>query len=450
MACRKNLSVILQTTINGRTTVIAAIGEVGGWMMNELQLAEKLGWTPAKAEAEITAVREKFAELITREGAVEIIARQNGVEVAKPQASVAYMPLAECVALAESGQASFAARVWHVYAPKWFARKTEQGERRGRVCNVEVNDGTKARLVLWNRDVDIVEGGILERNDVVLVRNASVKKGQNGAELQSTLTTRISVVKRKDAGEYAKLLLNPVEPIAITELKASEPADVYGRVMDVTVASEFTRQDGNMGLRCAATLSDGGASVRAVAWDDNAKALEKCRVGDAVKIEGGFVKPREGGVELHCNWQARIIRNPQGHSLKERVEMLKDNYPKITLAEAAEGREALVTAKLLEIKGASVSRKCIACSEKLAQGAACKCGGQQVKETLVLRTVIDDGTANLQCTLFDKEALEMLELSELTVGAQAAVDIKRDYLLGKETLMLLRFRNNQYGELEAV
>ena len=73
-----------------------------------------------------------------------------------------------------------------------------------------------------------------------------------------------------------------------------------------------------------------------------------------------------------------------------------------------------------------------------------------MKETLVLRTVIDDGTANLQCTLFDKEALEMLELSELTVGAQAAVDIKRDYLLGKETLMLLRFRNNQYGELEAV
>lgn len=420
--------------------------------MHAQQAAATLGWSSAKLEVEVKAVQDRFAGLITREGAVEIVLRQNGVQPQKQVVKTNYEKLSDCLSLPDGSQASFAARAWSVFSPRTFVRVIEgKGERRGKVCNIEVADGTgNARLVLWNRDVDLVEKGVIERNDVVLVRNSLVKKNAF-TEFHSGLSTRINVVKKNDAAEYEKLPANPLSPTKLSSLQAGTQADVFCRLMSVGKPTEFSRERNGkkeLGLRCEATVSDGETTMRVVGWDENAKTLSSCKVGEALKIEGAQVKER-GGVELQCNWQTRIIRNAKNHSLKERAEILKSAYQKIVLSEALENVVAVVTAKMVELKSANLFYKCSSCGNRLQEGQ-CSCGGKEKNALLVLRATIDDGTANIACVFFDAEALEALEVSELTLDAQSVLDIKRDYLLGKELVLLLRFQKNKFGELEAV
>ena len=403
--------------------------------MEELLLDK--GWTPAKLETEIRSTQEKFAGLLTREGAMELVCRGNRISVPRQTKKYDYLSLAEAARLPEGATASFVARVKHVYAPKSFVTKNERGERRGRVCNLAVSDASgEGLLVLWNKDVDLVQYGDLERNDLVRVGNALVKRR---GEYTSTLTTRIEPAKQGGDADDAGVPLNPVRLIKLSEAKPGEEGfDCYCRVLSVSPLREFSRQKNGVetqGFVCDAFVSDGSASCRLVGWDDNAKTVTRLKVGEAVKIEGGSAKQgqRGGGLELHAGWNCRIVRNAKRHELPQREEIWRQMYSEKPLEELPLDTPCIVTARLDELL------ECRAIDKTTAAGKA--------RTLILLKTVLDDGTAKLPCAFFDAEALEVLGLTELTVEPQAALDIKKEYLIGNQVTAVVTLKEG-YGRKE--
>lgn len=422
-------------------------------MAEELQqlILEKTSWDEQKLESEVIVQQERFAGLLTREGALEIIARETGVKPLEEQGP-AFVDLSAC--RNRQGKAvNVRARVWHVFAPKKFVKKTEKGERVGKVCNLLIRDaGGEAALVLWGGDVALVEKGEVERNDVLEVKGAFVKS-TNPLELHSSLLTKISVAD----GEFPELPRNEKPALEISALtQGTADADFYGRVLRIGQAQEFVRiaKSGlqEKGVLCDATLSDGRAAIRCVAWDENARVLERAGAGDAVKIESAYVKKnaRSGEAEAQVGWQGRVVLSPKNHSLADAQSIWQSFYAKKLLNELAEGEQALVTAKVIELRGASVVSKCGDCGQKTEAVPCPACGGQRLRSLLVVRTRLDDGFANITCTFFDREALALLGLKKLDVAPDTALELKRDYLLASEVSVVLQARKSEYtGELEA-
>lgn len=321
------------------------------------------------------------------------------------------------------------------------------------MCNVLVKDATgEATLVLWGGDVALVEKGEVERNDVLEVRGAFVKS-TNPLELHSSLLTKTRVAE----GEFPQLPRNEKTALGISALAPGiADADFYGRVLRIGQAQEFVRiaKTGlqEKGVLCDATLSDGRASIRCVAWDENARVLERAVPGDAVKIESAYVKKnaRTGEAEAQVGWQGRVVLSPKSHALADAQSIWQALYAKKFLNELAEGEQALVTAKVIELRSASVVSKCGDCGQKTDAVPCPACGGQRLRSLLVVRTRLDDGFANIACTFFDREALALLGLKKLDVAPETALELKRDYLLATEISVVLQPRKSEYsGELEA-
>ncbi|MBI3588549.1 hypothetical protein HY995_05720 [Candidatus Micrarchaeota archaeon] len=411
----------------------------------------KQGWSREKLETAVAEQQEKFAGLLTRQGALEIIARTGGAQLPEQPKEIAYTPLAKAGGMAGSS-INAVARVWHAFAPKRFSKRDESGkERSGRVCNVFVKDGTgDATLVLWNNDVSLVEKGVIERNDCLELRGVAVKNG-NSVELHSGLYSRIS---HADSQRAASLPKNEIKTTALSAITSSSAdVDTYGRIASVGKASEFTRVKKTgaqeKGYVCSGALTDGKCTLRIVGWDENARVLEKLKIGDAVKIESGYAKPgqREGEMELHAGWQGRIVPNPKGHGLESSEKMLSGRYPRRMLSEIADGEEALLIATVAGLPSARKMKKCTLCKAKAGDSdSECPVCKSPLRELLIVRAVLDDGTKSAYCTFFDKQALDLLELGEMSMDASTALEIKRGYLVGKPVKIVAVSRKNPLRE----
>jgi replication factor A1 len=73
------------------------------------------------------------------------------------------------------------ARVKNIESVRTFSRKSGGT---GEVANIEISDGSgTCRLVLWDRDVELVKSGRLKKNEVIRILNGLVKQGRYDTEI---------------------------------------------------------------------------------------------------------------------------------------------------------------------------------------------------------------------------------------------------------------------------
>ncbi|MFA5246701.1 MAG: hypothetical protein WC408_02290, partial [Candidatus Micrarchaeia archaeon] len=333
------------------------------------ELIKSIAIAKAISEDQVKAlVKDKqaeFSDLLTEKGAAQLLAQEAGVDAASDsndEDASAVIPLADA-----AEQADVFVGVVSVFSPKGF----ERNGRKGRVCNVQITDGkTKASLVLWNRDVDLVEYGKIERNDFLLIRNAQVKSTEP-LELQSSMLTKV-IVKKPDeittelSPLAAGILPNTTVPVRkISELKDTEPEfDLYGRVLRVDEEKEFVYKDGRKGRVAKLLIADGSATCRVVLWDKNADVAQRAKVGDALKIEGGYAKKafNSEAFEINVGWKGHIFLHPKKHPLGEKEDVLSAMYKELPLSSAAEGDEFISWGTITGIDSAAVVKKCKACN----------------------------------------------------------------------------------------
>lgn len=161
-------------------------------------------------------------------------------------------------------------KVMRIYEVREFTR--DDGST-GRVVNLLVADETgRARLVLWNEDVSLVEEGNIGVGDVLKVVKGYVKVRMNEPEIH--------------VGRFGKVVLNPegAESLAslpeekivrreMRELRAGDRAEIRGAIVDVAEEVRVFDRKSGKGVVFNVVIDDGSANMRAAFYDKLAEAL---------------------------------------------------------------------------------------------------------------------------------------------------------------------------------
>ncbi|MDS0219909.1 single-stranded DNA binding protein [Haloarcula sp. S1AR25-5A] len=193
-------------------------------------------------------------------------------------------------------EVKFLAKVMAVGDLKTFERDEEDED--GRVINVEAADESgSVRLAFWDGQAVDIDDGKLEVGDVLRVKGRP-KDGYNGLEVS---------VDKAEPDEDATIDVEPGAGSAIDSLTMGQSdVSLRGLVLDTDTIRTFDRDDGSEGRVSNLTLGDETGRIRVTLWDDRADRAEELDAGAAVEIVDGYVRERDGSLELHVGDQGAV------------------------------------------------------------------------------------------------------------------------------------------------
>jgi len=377
--------------------------------------------------------QEEFSGLINEAAAAYSIAKEFGIEI-ESEVERSYLKIADLTLGMQD--VNLKARVVRVFAPKEF----EKEGKRGRVCNLLIRDASgDANLILWNKDVDLIEKGIVEKGDEVEVLDAYVKGDAENKEIQLGI-----------GGQIIKTGVLEHKITKIGEIKNEmRDIDVVAMVIDVGAINVFERENKH-GEVSSILIGDESGKLRLILWDSNAGLVKKVKPGDTLKVENAYSKKVTLGIELHANWRSRVIVNPKNIQ-PPKVEYKK--IPRVEIKKLLENVECEISGKikrLIDARGYEVCKKC----EGLFISGVCKrCGNKEAKIRYVLSAFIEDGTGGVNAAFFDKNALKLLGIKEIAkdIEVKTIFDLKRNEVIGKELVLSGRaLMNKNLNKLEFI
>jgi len=300
-------------------------------MMSFEQIVEKIVGASDLSSDEIIdrvkKVREKY-ELLTPEGAARIVAKELGVEIGSKEVVVRPLKIEDLAP--GMSRVDLVARVVRIHPLREFQYSSGRGGKRGSLL---LQDKTGyIRMTLWDNQAEILEGGHIQKGDVVRVKNGYVVKGiDNRPELR--LGSRGNIELNPEDPRTDELPPFSGRPTKISELKTEQrEVDVMGRVVGLSEVRTFERPGGGIGRVATLTLDDGSGVVRVSLWDEWADAINKLKLGDPVMLENANVKEGfVGGVELSVGSRGRLIQNPPGAEtlpeVTKKILKIKDVEP---------------------------------------------------------------------------------------------------------------------------
>jgi replication factor A1 len=248
-------------------------------------------------DADVTS--EEFAEMVA-----EKVEEMGGLADEETAAMLVAHELedeggeVEGVADIEPGmdEVKFVAKIVSIGELRTFERDGDQDD--GKVVNVEVADETgRIRLSLWD---EMAEGALetLQEGEVLRIAGRP-KEGYNGVEVSA------------DKAE--------VEPSVDVEVSLGDTYTVEDLSMglkDVTLVGElldvdddyrtFDRDDGSEGRVANVAIGDETGRIRVTLWDKATDLLEELTAGQTVEVVDGYVREREGELELHVGSRGTI------------------------------------------------------------------------------------------------------------------------------------------------
>ncbi len=186
-------------------------------------------------------------------------------------------------------EVKFLAKVVSVGELRTFERDGEDEE--GRVINVEAADesGT-VRLAFWDKQAASIADGELEGGEVLRVKGRP-KEGYNGLEVS---------VEKAEPDDEADIDVDLDGPTTIDSLSMGQSdVNLEGLVLDTDEVRTFDRDDGSEGRVSNLTVGDETGRIRVTLWDEQADRAAELAAGTAVEIVDGYVREREGSLELH-------------------------------------------------------------------------------------------------------------------------------------------------------
>ncbi|UWG47066.1 Single-stranded DNA-binding replication protein A (RPA), large (70 kD) subunit or related ssDNA-binding protein [Halanaeroarchaeum sp. HSR-CO] len=186
-------------------------------------------------------------------------------------------------------EVKFVAKVTGIGDLRTFDRDDEE-DPEGRVVNVEVADETgQIRATFWDEQAQAAVDE-LEVGDVLRVKGHP-RSGYSGVEVS---VSQVEVdedtdvdVAIQDEYQIDDLSLGISDVTLVAEVLGTEPVRT------------FDRDDGSEGRVANLLIGDGTGRVRVTLWDEQADLVETFDVHDVVEIVDGYVRERDGSLELH-------------------------------------------------------------------------------------------------------------------------------------------------------
>jgi len=201
-------------------------------------------------------------------------------------------------------EVKFLGKVVSIGDLRTFERDEEDAED-GRVVNLEVADETgRIRISMWDKlaisavgDPEADTHGEIEIGDVLRIAGRP-KDGYNGVEVS---------VNKAEPDEDAELDVETQELYRVEHLSMGlSDVNLKGTILDVGTVRTFDRDDGSEGQ--VSNLSVGGPTgrVRVTLWDEQAPRVSEFTDGQSVEIVDGYVKERDGSLELHVGSRGAV------------------------------------------------------------------------------------------------------------------------------------------------
>lgn len=218
-------------------------------------------------------------------------------------------------------EVKFLAKVTAIGDLRTFDRDGEDED--GKVINVEAADETgTVRLAFWDEWAEAIadgelDAGKLEEGTVLRVKGRP-KEGYNGLEVS---------VMQAEPDEEAEIEVDMDGPTTVDSLSMGQSdVNLRGLVLDTGEVRTFDRDDGSEGRVANLTLGDESGRIRVTLWDDRADRATTLETGAAVEIIDGYVREREGELELHVGDRGAV----------EEIDDAVEYEPNATAIEAAE------------------------------------------------------------------------------------------------------------------
>ncbi len=276
---------------------------------------------PEDFEERVAEHQRRTGHLITR----DVLALRVVDELGRNEGAVV-----DLVDLDGRNEATVRVRVHDVGEVRTF---DEDDRGPGQVVNVQVHDhDRRARLVLWDDDVDLVGDGSVNPGDVVRVVNARVKHTSYGVELHVGRWSEVQEESVEDDGRGGADDAPPVDPPEGEDVWGGVNADpeidpldrpttplseVLDGERDVRIRAEvvrveptklFKRKDGSTGFLAKAHVRDGSSRTVLTCWDEHVKELQGFDAGDEVVATALRGKTYRGRLELHTTADTRLLR----------------------------------------------------------------------------------------------------------------------------------------------
>ena len=186
-------------------------------------------------------------------------------------------------------EVKFLAKVLSVGELRTFEREDQDED--GHVINVEAADETgTVRLAFWDNRAKAIADGELDTGEVLRVKGRP-KDGYNGLEVS---------VNEAEPDAEVEIDVTPGDAATIDALTLGQSdVTLRGLVLGTESIRTFDRDDGSEGRVANLTLGDETGRIRVTLWDDRADRAEELDAGVAVEVVDGYVRERDGALELH-------------------------------------------------------------------------------------------------------------------------------------------------------
>ncbi|MDD3178220.1 MAG: OB-fold nucleic acid binding domain-containing protein [Candidatus ainarchaeum sp.] len=359
---------------------------------------------------EINKIKDKYQGLLSDVGANIMLAKQYNVDLDIKSTSSIYK-ISE-ISSSQDG-VSLYARVKSI--PPFKTYNAKDGSL-GKIQNVFLQDDTgEIKLNLFNEKVDLIDSLNLEKNSLVLIKDAYVTTYNDNKEL--ALRYGGSIILPENAPD-----IKPIENIFIkvSEIDLTDKLiETIGRIIAIYPIREFEDKNQKKRFVLNFEISDGIKSIKCTAWDQLAHTFEKdYKRGDIVKLTD--VNVREGlyDFEININWNSTIFKNPKNNlnipSLEQLIDAFSQSYENSTISSLEDSKNYEIEATIVSVNRNKLRYfKCPDCKEKIQlinESFICEKCNKEVDNpevNLFASIDVDDGTGILKVVFF-KEVVEKI------------------------------------------
>lgn len=193
-------------------------------------------------------------------------------------------------------EAKFVAKIMSIGEMRTFDRDGEDED--GKVVNLEVADETgRIRVSLWD---EMAESAIddLQEGDNLRIAGRP-KDGFNGVEVSAG---------KAEVDIDVDIEVDLTDTYTVEDLSMGlSDVSLVGVVLDVDDDYRtFSRDDDSEGRVANCAIGDETGRIRVTLWDEATDLLEKLEAGDTVEVVDGYVRERDGDLELHVGSRGTI------------------------------------------------------------------------------------------------------------------------------------------------
>jgi replication factor A1 len=201
-----------------------------------------------------------------------------------------YQSISKIINLEIGKECTIFGTITNIGESRTFDRKNGSS---GRVVNLELTDDTgTCILVLWDKDVELIENNTIKDGVNIKVINGYIKNGYAGLEV--------------NIGRWSIIEIDPEDMPDLKEKILRKNKEVKGTLIEIETTRSFFRDDGSFGFVANIKIKDNEGIKSLVLWDDKVKEIQSFKTGDKISINNIDLRIKNGKKTLHVNGKGVI------------------------------------------------------------------------------------------------------------------------------------------------